>query len=65
MTQFEDITEALKRQRKNVDDSLDETSVRSAETERLLGKIEELRRRSEATTRLTGSNPQNDTGSRS
>lgn len=49
MTQHDPLTETLRRQRKEIDDSLESTSVRSAETESILAKIEELRRRSEKT----------------
>lgn len=65
MTAFDDLAETIRRQRKSVDDSLDETSVRSVETASILTKIEELRRRSEVTNRAAGSVPDGENASRS
>ncbi|MDQ3281436.1 MAG: hypothetical protein M3Q69_08490 [Acidobacteriota bacterium] len=48
MAELDLIAEDLRRQRKTLDDLLDETTNRRGETSRLLQKIEELRRRSEA-----------------
>ena len=54
---LERIAESLRRQRKNVDDLLEGTSSRCDQAAELAGKIEELRRRSEETTRRFGSVP--------
>jgi len=51
MKQFDAITESLRKQRKNVDDELESTSHRSAETASIIAKIEELRARAEVTNR--------------
>jgi hypothetical protein len=48
------ITEALRKQRKSVDEELESTSARTAENASILAKIEELRARSEATSRRFG-----------
>jgi hypothetical protein len=52
MDDFEAITETLRRQRKDLDDQFDQTASRSNETSRLLEKIQELARRSEATNQI-------------
>lgn len=52
---LERIAESIRRQRKNVDDLLESTSTRCDQAAELAGKIEELRRRSEETTRRFGS----------
>ena len=50
MAELDAITEALRRQRKDLDDLMEQSQ--SGETERLLEKIEELRRRSEESQRI-------------
>ena len=50
MAELDAITEALRRQRKDLDDLMEQSQ--SGETERLLEKIEELRRRSEESQRV-------------
>jgi phosphohistidine phosphatase SixA len=49
MTRFDAIAAELRRQRRDIDDLLEDTSVRCEETAGLLKKIEELRRRAEDT----------------
>lgn len=44
------ITERLRKQRQDIEDLMDQTASRSGATADLIGKIEELRRRSEETT---------------
>ncbi len=51
MAELEGITEALRRQRKDLDEIAESTSTRSIETAALLEKIEELRVRAEKTNR--------------
>lgn len=51
MAELDRIAAALQRQRRNIDDLLEQTSARSTETAELVNKIEDLRRRSEATLR--------------
>lgn len=51
MPELEAITEALRRQRKDLEDLLDETSSRKSETAALIDRIEEWRLRSERTLR--------------
>jgi len=51
MAELHRIAEELRRQRRDLDDLLENTSTRSAETAGLLAKIEELRRRAEETQR--------------
>lgn len=51
MADLDQITELLRRQRQDIEDLLDSTLTRSGETAELVGKIEELRRRSEETLR--------------
>jgi phosphohistidine phosphatase SixA len=52
MAELEGITEALRRQRKDLDDIAESTSTRTTETAALLEKIEELRVRAEKTQRV-------------
>ena len=52
MAEFEAIAQALRRQRKDLEELSDSTALSSCETSRLLTKIEELRRRVEDTQRL-------------
>ncbi|HEX8151809.1 MAG TPA: hypothetical protein VF698_01730 [Thermoanaerobaculia bacterium] len=52
MARFDELAELLKRQREEMQRDHDETATSQAETTRLLDKIEELRRRAEATNRL-------------
>lgn len=51
MAELHTIASELRRQRKDLDDLLETTSTRSAQTADLLAKIEELRRRAEETQR--------------
>lgn len=51
MVALDAIAAELRRQRKDIDDLLESTSSRSAETTELVKKIEELRRRAEETQR--------------
>jgi hypothetical protein len=51
MAELDAITEALRRQRKDLDDLMEQSQ--SGETERLLEKIEDLRRRAEETNRVS------------
>lgn len=51
MPAFDDLADQLRRQRETLQKSADDTSVSQQETGRLLEKIDELRRRSEATNR--------------
>lgn len=52
MARFDELAELLKRQREDIQKDFEDTSTSQMETTRLLNKIEELRRRSEATNRL-------------
>lgn len=54
MSHIDLITEALRKQRKSVDEELESASARTAENASILAKIEELRARSEATSRRFG-----------
>lgn len=56
MGQLDGISEDLKRQRRDIDDSIEATSNRTGRTADLLAKIEELRRRTEDTA-ASGGNP--------
>lgn len=58
MADLDAIAESLRRQRRDLDEHLDETARSSNETAKLLGKIEELRRRAEETQRLMRENVQ-------
>lgn len=49
MAELEAIAESLKRHRRDLDEQFDQTANRTSETARLLDKIQELARRSEAT----------------
>lgn len=51
MAELHTIASDLRRQRKDLDELLETTSSRSAETTELLAKIEDLRRRAEETQR--------------
>ncbi len=51
MAELDDISESLRQHRKALDDQCDQTATRTSETARILDKIEDLRRRSEATNR--------------
>jgi hypothetical protein len=51
MAELEAIAESLKRHRRDLSEQYDQTANRSSETARLLDKIQELARRSEATNR--------------
>lgn len=57
MVELKDITETLRRQRADLDELVDETLSRSSQTAELLGKIEELRARSEKTQRAIQPKP--------
>ena len=57
MADLDAIAESLKRHRKDLDDQFDQTATRSNETARLLDKIQELARRSEATSRVFSGKP--------
>ena len=50
MDEFEVIAERLRRHRKDLEALIESAASRSGETADLIGKIEELRRRSEETT---------------
>lgn len=50
MDEFEVIAERLRRHRKHLEALIESAASRSGETADLIGKIEELRRRSEETT---------------
>jgi hypothetical protein len=58
MARFDELAELLKRQREDMRKDFDDTSTSQAETTRLLDKIEELRRRAEATSRLFNASTQ-------
>ncbi|HEY0139756.1 MAG TPA: hypothetical protein VGF48_02610 [Thermoanaerobaculia bacterium] len=58
MDELDAIQDSLRRQRKSLDDLLDETSSRKTETAALIDRIEEWRLRSERTQR--GLPPQGD-----
>ena len=49
MAELEAIAQTLRQNRKDLDDQFDQTAARANETARLLDKIQELARRSEAT----------------
>ncbi|HWS71012.1 MAG TPA: hypothetical protein VN605_02810 [Thermoanaerobaculia bacterium] len=51
MAELDVITEDLRRQRKDLDKLIESGSSRSTETAELAGKIDQLRRRAEETTR--------------
>lgn len=51
MDELDHITETLRRQRKDLEEMLEETSSRSSDAAELVTRIEELRRRSEETQR--------------
>ena len=51
MADLDAISQSLKQHRKDLDDQFDQTAARSSETSDILNKIEDLRRRSEATNR--------------
>lgn len=51
MDELEGIAETLRRQRKDLEQSIETTSSRSSDAAELVTKIEELRRRSEDTLR--------------
>jgi hypothetical protein len=51
MDELNAIAENIRRQRKDLDELMERTSSRSGETAELVGKIDELRRRAEETTR--------------
>ena len=51
MAELENITEALRRQRRDLDEMINSATRGSDETAELLRRIEELRRRSEQTQR--------------
>ncbi|MEA2465420.1 MAG: hypothetical protein QOJ98_3167 [Acidobacteriota bacterium] len=57
MAELDAIAESLKQHRKDLDDQYDQTATRSNETARLLDKIQELARRSEATNRAFAEKP--------
>lgn len=52
MAEFKAIAEALRRQRKDLEELCDSTELSSSETAKLIARIEELRRRAEDTPRL-------------
>ena len=52
MAEFKAIAEALRRQRKDLEELCDSTELSSSETAKLIAKIEELQRRAEETQRL-------------
>ena len=56
MPELNAIAESLRRQRKDLEELMESTSTRSGETAELVGKIDELRRRSEETTRTFDAN---------
>ena len=49
MDDLDAISEALRRQRKDLDTAADETATRGGETAKVLEKLEELRKRAELT----------------
>lgn len=51
MAELDTIIEALRRQKKDLDDSLESTSSRSVDTTALMNKLDELRRRAERSQR--------------
>lgn len=51
MAELHGISEALRRQRKDLDEMIESTSARSSQATDLINKIEELRRRAEETQR--------------
>ena len=59
MADLEAITHLLQRQRKDIDESLDDSDTRKVQTTQLLEKIEQLRRRVESTRQLFGEPPPN------
>jgi septal ring factor EnvC (AmiA/AmiB activator) len=52
MAELDAIAESLRQHRKDLDEQFDRTATRSNETAKLLDKIQELARRSEATNRV-------------
>jgi hypothetical protein len=52
MAEFHVIADMLRRQRKDLEELSDSTTLSSNETSRLIEKIEELRRRAEETQRI-------------
>ena len=56
MAEFHAIAEALRRQRKDLEELSDSTALSSGETSKLIEKIEELRQRAEQTQRLFQAN---------
>lgn len=62
MAELDAITESLRQHRKDLDEQCDQTASRATETARLLDKIEDLRRRSEATTRAFAAEQPPDSG---
>lgn len=52
MAELDTIIEALRRQKRELDDSLESTSSRSVDTTALMNKLDELRRRSEHSQRV-------------
>ena len=57
MAELDEIAEALRRHRKDLNEQFDQTATRTNETARLLDKIQELARRSEATSRAFTEKP--------
>jgi hypothetical protein len=57
MAELDAITEMLRRQRRDLDDQRDDTLSRSEHTAEILARIEELRARSEKTSRIFQSQP--------
>ncbi len=51
MDDLDAISEALRRQRKDLDMAADETATRGGETAKVLEKLEELRKRAELTSK--------------
>jgi anion-transporting ArsA/GET3 family ATPase len=52
MPGYDELADTFRRRREDIQKGFDDTSVSQEETSRLLDKIEELRRRSEATNRV-------------
>jgi len=52
MAELDTIIAALRRRKRDLDDSLESTSSRSVDTTALMNKLEELRRRSERAQRV-------------
>lgn len=55
MADLDQITESLRRQRRDLETLLDNTTTRGDETTKVLEKLDELRRRAEQTATLTDS----------